>query len=114
MDIVFSEEGNARRQQLMANIERLRMGMHQRDVKVGGTPSPIVPVFVGEEKVARLTSKLIVEAGLMANLVEFPAVARGKARFRFQMMSTHQDVAIDRACEILAQAKLKAEHYWRQ
>ena len=40
------------------------------------------------------------ENGLLANLVEFPAVARGKSRFRFQVMATHTETQVDRAVEI--------------
>jgi len=71
-----------------------------------------VPVFVGDEKVARLTSKHLTGNGLLANLVEFPAVALGRARFRFQVMACHESTAIERAAEIMAASRSAAEHDW--
>jgi 7-keto-8-aminopelargonate synthetase-like enzyme len=62
-------------------------------------------VFVGGEPLARLTSKHVFHLGMAANLVEFPAVARGKARFRFQVMANHKLEDMDRAAEIMAEAK---------
>jgi 7-keto-8-aminopelargonate synthetase-like enzyme len=113
-DIVFSTEGDALRAHLMRNVERLRSAMNTNGLNVSGTPSPIVPVFVGDEKIARLTSKNLTNQGLLANLVEFPAVARGKARFRFQVMATHQESAIDSAANIMARSKAVAINEWEE
>jgi hypothetical protein len=46
---------------------------------------------------------------MAANLVEFPAVARGKARFRFQVMANHKLEDMDRAADIMARAKAMGE-----
>lgn len=98
--IVFSEEGAGLREQLMHNVYQLREGMKEQGFQVGGIPSPIVPVFVGSEPLARLASRELQEQGVLANLVEFPAVGRGLARFRFQLMPTHTEEDI--ACAVTA------------
>lgn len=108
-DLVFSQEGDALRAGLMNNIVALRSAMVSHGLEVAGTPSPIVPVFVGDEKLARLTSKHLTSHGLLANLVEFPAVARGRARFRFQVMASHEAGLINSAAEIMAVCKAAAE-----
>jgi 7-keto-8-aminopelargonate synthetase-like enzyme len=108
-DIIFSEEGNLLRRQLLANVNLLRSEMSMRGLAAAGRPSPICPIFVGDEKVARVTSRHVTANGLLANLVEFPAVARGKARFRFQVMANHTSEAIRRAAEILAYSRSEAE-----
>lgn len=108
-DLVFSEEGVRLRAALMGNIQALREAMRSGGFTVSGIPSPIVPVFVGDEKIARLTSKHLTRNGLLANLVEFPAVARGKARFRFQVMATHGREAIHHAAEIMLTSQQAAE-----
>ena len=41
------------------------------------------------------------ELGLLANLVEFPAVAKGQARFRLQVMAEHTAEEIEAAAAIL-------------
>lgn len=103
-DIVFSDEGQTLRDRLLENILALRNAMTGCGLEVGGDPSPIVPVFVGDEQLARVTSSHLAERGLLANLVEFPAVARGKARFRFQVMPSHTPQTAAKAAHIMAEA----------
>jgi glycine C-acetyltransferase len=38
---------------------------------------------------ARMASRRLPELEVIANLVEYPAVAKGNARFRLQMMPSH-------------------------
>ena len=73
-----------------------------------GQPSNIVPVGVGDERLARWTGRALEEIGLIANLVEYPAVARGKARFRFQVMASHTDEQLDRGVRIFRHALAEA------
>jgi len=95
--IVRSEEGDALRERSFDNILRLRAGFESQDVECLGDPSNVVPVMCGDETVAKFTARLIEEIGLIANLVEFPAVPRERARFRFQVMATHTEQQIDAA-----------------
>jgi glycine C-acetyltransferase len=108
LKIVCSDEGRQLRRALMDRIMAFRSRAVELGVHVGGTPSAICPVFVGREELARATSRYIAELRLLANLVEFPAVPRGQARFRFQLMSTHTFGAIDRALDILVEARDRA------
>ena len=108
MDIVFAAEGGERRAKLLRNILHLRSACQRVGLDVAGTPSPIVPVFVGRESVARLTSRAMEQRGLLANLVEFPAVARGMARFRLQVMADHELEHADQAARIMAESKQQA------
>lgn len=112
MDIAFSNEGDQLRAKLLANILRLRRAMESHGLTVHGTPSPIVPVSLGNEPLARLTSRYMQEIGLAANLVEFPAVPRNAARFRFQVMSSHTFEAIDQAAVMTADCRRRAEEAW--
>ncbi|HEY4066867.1 MAG TPA: hypothetical protein VGM74_08225, partial [Burkholderiaceae bacterium] len=59
------------------------------DLTYVGNPSPIVPVVVGDEALARLVSRRLPALEVIANLVEYPAVAKGNARLRLQMMPMH-------------------------
>ncbi|MBS0467344.1 MAG: aminotransferase class I/II-fold pyridoxal phosphate-dependent enzyme [Proteobacteria bacterium] len=88
-DIVQSEEGNQLRWRLMQRIEEMREALTQVGLQHTGNPSPIIPVRVGDEALARLVSRRLPELGVIANLVEYPAVAKGDARLRLQMMPTH-------------------------
>jgi 7-keto-8-aminopelargonate synthetase-like enzyme len=106
MKIAFDEaEGRVLRNQLMDKAKLLRKEMMAIGCEVGGKESPIVPVYVGEERYARLAARYIFERGVLANLVEFPAVPRGKARFRFQLMATHSDDLLTHAAELFKVAR---------
>jgi len=100
LEIVRSREGDQLRRQAFHNIKRLRSAFAKRGVECLGQPSNVVPVSVGDETVAKHMSGLIEKAGLLANLVEFPGVPRGKSRFRFQVMATHTAEQIDDAVEV--------------
>ena len=100
MRIVRSEEGDALRERAFDNILRLRAGFESRGIECLGNPSNVVPVMCGNETVAKWTSRLLEENGLIANLVEFPAVPRERARFRFQIMASHTEEQIDRAVDV--------------
>jgi glycine C-acetyltransferase len=98
-EIVRSDEGRALRASLMTNILSLRGALNRAGMEVCGEPSAIVSVKVGDEAFARIVSRLLPERGVIANLVEFPAVAKGSARFRLQVMATHQPEHIQRLME---------------
>jgi glycine C-acetyltransferase len=109
--IVRSGEGDHLRHQSKTNIHRLRRGFNGRGIETLGDPSNVVPVTVGDERLAKWTSRFLEENGLIANLVEYPAVARNRARFRFQVMASHTaeqiDAAVDILCDSLAAAHRK-------
>ncbi|MFY2561285.1 aminotransferase class I/II-fold pyridoxal phosphate-dependent enzyme [Corallococcus terminator] len=90
-EIVAGAEGQQLRDKLMGNILMLRHQLVEAGFEVYGEPSAIVCVKIGSEALARLVSRHLPEAGLLANLVEFPGVAKGKARFRMQVMAGHTD-----------------------
>jgi 7-keto-8-aminopelargonate synthetase-like enzyme len=103
--IVRSEEGDRLREKSLNNINHLREQFAGVGAECLGSPSNIVPVSVGDETLAKWTSCFLERDGLLANLVEFPAVARGKARFRFQVMATHTENQIERAVGIFARSR---------
>jgi glycine C-acetyltransferase len=88
-EIVDSAEGQALRTSLMNNIVALREELAASKLEVYGDPSAIVCVKMGNEGLARLVGRRLPELGLIANLVEFPAVPKGQARFRMQVMARH-------------------------
>ena len=88
-EIVDSAEGATLRKALMANILNLRSTLAANGMEFYGDPSAIVAVKVGTESTARLVSRRLPELGLLSNLVEYPAVGKGAARFRMQVMAKH-------------------------
>jgi 7-keto-8-aminopelargonate synthetase-like enzyme len=102
--LVRNPEGDRRRAGLLAAVETLRGGLLARGCEVFGAPSPIVPAMIGDEAIARVAAKLCSERGVLTNLVEFPAVARNTARFRMQVMATHEIDDCRQAAHIVADA----------
>jgi glycine C-acetyltransferase len=88
-EIVQSDRGRELRRLLLKRIGQMRDALAAAGLKVIGDPSAIVPVLVGDEALARMASRRLPELEVIANLVEYPAVAKGNARFRLQMMPTH-------------------------
>ena len=107
--IVESMEGRALRSALMANVLSLRHKLGEAGLEYYGDPSAIVCVKMGTEGLARLVSKRLPELGLIANLVEFPAVPKGAARIRMQVMANHSEQNIADAVQILKTARQQAE-----
>lgn len=94
LDIVDSAEGAELRGKLMGNIKMLRSLLSGCGLETYGDPSAIVCVKMGTEALARLISRRLPAMGMIANLVEFPAVPKGQARFRLQVMAGHSQADI--------------------
>jgi glycine C-acetyltransferase len=108
-EIVESLEGRVLRLELLANVISLRRELKEAGLEFYGDPSAIVCVKMGSEGLARLVSRRLPELGLVANLVEFPAVPKGQARIRMQVMASHTEKNIGDAVRILRIAKAEAE-----
>jgi glycine C-acetyltransferase len=108
-EVVESVEGRVLRLELMTNVLALRDQLREAGLEYYGDPSAIVCVKMGTEGVARLVSRRLPELGLVANLVEFPAVPKGAARIRMQVMANHSEQNVADAVRILKTAKAEAE-----
>jgi len=103
-EIIESAEGAELRAKLMNNILSLRSQLVGAGFEVYGDPSAIVCVKMGNEGLARLVSRQLPGMQLISNLVEFPAVAKGQARFRMQVMANHTERDISDAVSRLQRA----------
>jgi 7-keto-8-aminopelargonate synthetase-like enzyme len=113
LDIVRSEEGKTRRRKLMDNILYMRSEMTKCGLEALGDPSAIVPVRVGAEGLARIASRELASLGAIANLVEYPAVPQGGARFRVQVMADHSREDVDLLVRLMQQAMRTADLEYR-
>jgi len=112
-EIVRSEEGKQRRRSLMDNILYMRSEMAKVGMEALGDPSPIVPVRVGAEGLARIASRDLASLGAIANLVEYPAVPQGGARFRVQVMADHSRDDVNTLVKLMLQAMRSADLEFR-
>ena len=111
--VVDSEEGKTRRRKLMDNVLYMRSEMNKVGLEALGDPSAIVPVRVGVEGLARIASRELSRLGAIANLVEYPAVPQGGARFRVQVMSDHNTDDIDELVRLMLKAMNNADLEYR-
>lgn len=102
--IVRSPEGDMLRAKMLGVANTLRAQFAAEGIECLGSPSAIVPVPVGSEKIARLAYGLVLERNVLANMVEFPAVALGSARFRMQVMAEHTNEQARQAAQVVAKA----------
>jgi 7-keto-8-aminopelargonate synthetase-like enzyme len=95
-DIVQSAEGRQLRRSLIETATYLRKRLAERGHPPMGEASAIVPVPLGKESFARIVSSRMPKRGVIANLTEYPAVAKGAARLRLQVMAKHTTRHVDR------------------
>jgi len=107
--VVRAPEGDVLRSAMLHNAETLRGAFAAHDIHCIGVPSAIVPAFIGDEAVGRIAWSLAQGRGVHANLVEFPAVAVGSARFRMQVMATHGEEQLLQAVDIISQCIAEAK-----
>jgi glycine C-acetyltransferase len=96
-EIIRSGRGRELRRRLMEAVLYLRSGLQRAGFDLIGNPSAIVPVPVGDEALGRMMARRLPAEGVVTNLVEYPAVAKGNARFRLQAMPSHTQEHIDEA-----------------
>lgn len=106
--IARSPEGDTRRAELQRAAQTVRSAFTARGIECYGEPCAIVAVPVGDETVARIASTLVADGGVLVSVIEFPAVARGRARFRLQLMPGHTDEMLTHAATIVADAVERA------
>ncbi|QQS38722.1 glycine C-acetyltransferase [Candidatus Woesebacteria bacterium] len=74
---------------LWKNTKYMKEGMVKLGFDIGKSETPIIPVMLGEAKVAQEFSKLLFEAGIFAMAIGYPTVPQGMARIRVMNSATH-------------------------
>ena len=84
---------------LRENAGRFRAGMEALGFDLAPGEHPIIPVMLGDAKLAGAMADALLEEGIYVIGFSFPVVPRGKARIRTQMSAAHTPEQIDRAVE---------------
>lgn len=69
-------------QKLWDNVDYLRKGFTELGFDIGHSETPIIPVMLGDEDLAKEVSAKLFEDGVFATPIVFPMVAKGTARIR--------------------------------
>lgn len=102
--IAAGEEGDALRAQLFANAARFRSAMTEAGFTLQPGEHPIIPVMLGDAKLAQDMAARMLELGVYVIGFSFPVVPRGQARIRTQMSAAHTFEQIDAAVAAFTQA----------
>ena len=89
------------RDQLWANVRRLRQGLRELGYVIGETESPIVPILTGdEERTIALWQRLLTE-GLYVNLIVPPGCPVDECVLRASCSAAHTPEHLTRALDVL-------------
>ncbi len=87
------------RRRLLANTRRFREGMTAAGFRIAPGEHPIVPVMLGDARLATRMADDLLERGVYVIGFSFPVVPRGKARIRVQLSAAHAPEQVDQAVE---------------
>jgi glycine C-acetyltransferase len=90
------------RKQLFANTQRFRAGMMAAGFKIVPGEHPIVPVMLGDAKLATRMADALLAEGIYVIAFSFPVVPRDQARIRVQLSAAHTFAHVDRALAAFA------------
>ena len=90
------------RSRLHDNARYFRERMTDVGFALAGHGHPIIPVMLGDARVATEMAQRLLEEGVYVIGFSFPVVPQGKARIRTQMSAAHTREHLDRAIEAFA------------
>ena len=102
--IDMAEQGDDLRARLFDNAKRFRAGMSAAGFKLLPGEHPIIPVMLGEAKLAQEMAARLYDKGIYVTGFFFPVVPKGQARIRTQMSAAHSPEDIDRAIAAFTEA----------
>ena len=91
-----SMTGDALRVRVRENSVRYREGMTKAGFTLAGAGHPIIPVMLGDAKVASELADRMMKRGIYVIGFSFPVVPKGQARIRTQMSAAHTPEQVDR------------------
>lgn len=97
------ENGDTLRDKLKANSRQFRQQMEKLGFTLGGGNHPIIPVMLGDAKLAQEMAARLLDKGIYVIGFSFPVVPKDQARIRTQMSAVHSKSDIDRVVEAFAQ-----------
>jgi glycine C-acetyltransferase len=102
--IDLAEKGDDLRARLFENAKRFRAGMAKAGFKLLDGEHPIIPVMLGEAKLAQEMAAKLYEKGVYVTGFFFPVVPKGQARIRTQMSAAHSAEDVDAAIAAFTEA----------
>jgi 8-amino-7-oxononanoate synthase len=95
-----------RREALWSNCRELSEGLRRLGFRVGASPSPILPLIIGDAGKCMRFSEQLLERGVFAQGIRPPTVPEGTSRLRITLMATHTREHIDHALQVFKEVSL--------
>lgn len=97
--IELAQDGKALREKLLANAKQFRNGMEKAGFTLQAGDHPIIPIMIGDAKLAQTMANKLLREGIYVTGFFFPVVPKGAARIRTQMSAAHTAEHIDTAIQ---------------
>ena len=97
LEIVESDEGRELRERLRENTIYFRDGMTAAGFKIKPGIHPIIPIMIGDAKIAGKMATALLDEGIYVISFSYPVVPKGTARIRVQISAVHTKQHLDRA-----------------
>ncbi len=97
LDVLSSDEGAALRAQLKRNAAQFRTAMSAAGFELLPGEHPIIPVMLGDAKLAADMAAELLNEGVYVIGFSFPVVPKGRARIRTQMSAAHTPEDVEKA-----------------
>ncbi|PJJ83299.1 aminotransferase class I/II-fold pyridoxal phosphate-dependent enzyme [Mucilaginibacter auburnensis] len=81
---------------LWKNVHYFTAGLNSLGLDIGTTQSAIVPVRIGDPAKTAAAGQMLLDRGIYANPIIYPAVPRKDARIRMSLMATHTREHLDK------------------
>ena len=94
---------------LWENAEYFKAGIKRLGIDTGRTQTPIVPVMLGDVKLAKDFSARLFEYGVFAMALGFPTVPQGQARIRVMNTAAHTRQDLDQGLDIFERVARELE-----
>ena len=105
--IDLAEAGDDLRQRLFENAKTFRALMSAAGFNLLAGEHPIIPVMLGEAKLAQDMARALFDEGLYVTGFFYPVVPQGKARIRTQMSAAHGLADVNEAAAAFAKVGRK-------
>ncbi|EKO3582885.1 glycine C-acetyltransferase [Vibrio metschnikovii] len=93
-------ESGELRDKLWSNAAHFRTRMEAAGFTMGGADHAIIPIMLGDAKVAAEFAERALVKGIYVVGFSFPVVPKGQARIRTQMSAAHSREQLDRAIDV--------------
>jgi glycine C-acetyltransferase len=100
--VALLRESTTLRDRLEANTQRFRAGMTAAGIAIRQGEHPIVPVMLGDARLAADAASRLLDLGIYVIGFSYPVVPKGQARIRVQLSAAHTDSDVERAVTAFA------------